>query len=324
MLLPLLESLENTDGILFVLDERLILPASWKPVGTLLIVHPGFFSRLNVEFQLRKLFTATSHALCMGNLPPLMAEGGKTTVFIQNCYLIDQLPLTGFPSLVRARIMMERWWLRFRAGSIDRFIVQTNSMALRLKKHLSRNADIIPFFQLPEVADSSVAIEKTQYDYLYVASGEPHKNHKVLIQAWVDLAKIGQFPSLCLTLDRHKFFELYDWIRMKTDQYDLHIKFKYDLSQNEVTQLYGKARALIYPSLFESFGLPLIEAAHAGLPVLAADLDYVHDVIIASATFDPNSPQDIASAVSKFTYNPASIPKPMSTPDQFLLSVFKK
>lgn len=64
--------------------------------------------------------------------------------------------------------------------------------------------------------------------------------------------------------------------------------------------MYEHAKALIYPSTFESFGLPLIEARHAGLTVLAPELDYVRDILDPEQTFDPDSPISIARAVKRF------------------------
>jgi glycosyltransferase involved in cell wall biosynthesis len=64
--------------------------------------------------------------------------------------------------------------------------------------------------------------------------------------------------------------------------------------------LYSSVDALIYPSKFESFGLPLIEAEQSGLPILAPELDYVRDVVIPEQTFDSGSATSIARAVKRF------------------------
>ena len=48
---------------------------------------------------------------------------------------------------------------------------------------------------------------------------------------------------------------------------------------NRLLSYYKSCRALLFPSYIESFGLPLVEAAGAGLPVLVTDLPYARDVI---------------------------------------------
>jgi glycosyltransferase involved in cell wall biosynthesis len=54
---------------------------------------------------------------------------------------------------------------------------------------------------------------------------------------------------------------------------------------------------LIFPSLAESFGLPLLEAANAGCKILAADLAYVYDIIVPTDVFNPLEVESILLAV---------------------------
>ena len=63
---------------------------------------------------------------------------------------------------------------------------------------------------------------------------------------------------------------------------------------------YRRVKALIYPSFFECFGIPMIEAKNFDLPIIAAELDYVRDLIKPAETFDPSSPRSIARAVKRF------------------------
>jgi glycosyltransferase involved in cell wall biosynthesis len=64
------------------------------------------------------------------------------------------------------------------------------------------------------------------------------------------------------------------------------------------------ADALIYPSILESYGLPLLEARAAGLPLITGELDYVRDIVDPEETFDPASPLSIARAVKRFMGRP--------------------
>jgi glycosyltransferase involved in cell wall biosynthesis len=62
--------------------------------------------------------------------------------------------------------------------------------------------------------------------------------------------------------------------------------------------LYGGADALIFPSLFEGFGLPIIEAQAVGIPVAAAGVSSIPEVAgDAALLFDPHDTQDMASAM---------------------------
>jgi glycosyltransferase involved in cell wall biosynthesis len=54
---------------------------------------------------------------------------------------------------------------------------------------------------------------------------------------------------------------------------------------------------VIFPSLFESFGLGLVEAVQYKLPVISSNLDYVFEVIEPSLIFDPFDVQSISNAL---------------------------
>ena len=68
-------------------------------------------------------------------------------------------------------------------------------------------------------------------------------------------------------------------------------------SIDEIRNLYKSCNYLIFPSLTESFGLPLIEAASSGCKIISSDLPYVYCVINPSITFNPNSIEDILKAL---------------------------
>lgn len=57
------------------------------------------------------------------------------------------------------------------------------------------------------------------------------------------------------------------------------IIFEGVLAYQALLSLYKSMRALLFPSFIESFGLPLIEAASAGIPIVVSDLPYSRDVI---------------------------------------------
>jgi glycosyltransferase involved in cell wall biosynthesis len=160
------------------------------------------------------------------------------------------------------------------------------------------------------------------HDFVYVSSGEQHKNHRTLLHAWALLADRGCRPSLCLTLDPTQFPDLVKWIERHSRENDLNVLNIGAVGFDEIHALYVKSKALIYPSLFESFGLPLLEATQAGLPVIAGELDYVRDLIEPSQTFDPTSAVSIARAVERHLGIPGRQVHP-STPEEFIDDIFQ-
>lgn len=311
LLLSLLRALSNTESIA-IIDQRLRLPSDPPDSIQILRVQPTVRGRLLAEKTLASVSRPEDTVLCFGNLPPLFGNRGKVSVFLQNRYLLRRRNTKGLDIIQRLRIELERLWLRSFLGKAD-LIVQTDSMAREAVAvlHNSR-VKVMPF--VPTQLGSPCATEPLppKYDFLYVASGEPHKNHRRLVEAWELLGAAGLFPSLCLTLDEVKDDELIEWIFNKASASELRIVNTGNVSATEIEKLYAESGALIYPSLFESFGLPLIEASNSGLPLVAAELDYVRDVSNPVQTFEPNSAVSIARAVKRHLGHHAAFIHPTS------------
>lgn len=304
LLLSLLTAARNQVDVKTLLDERLQLPDALIEGITSIRVRRSSFGRLAGEWKLRGLAGEGDIVVCFGNLPPLFKLKSKVIVFLQNRYLVDKVSLTKWPLLVKMRILAERIWLKQRVKHAHRVLVQTPSMQRQAKAFLGRQAEVTPFFghagnYNQGQAGKSIA-NTTAYDFVYVASGEPHKNHLRLIETWKILAAEGLFPSLCLTVPEQQYPEVVDYIKRSSTEYGLRIGNVNASSTPEIEALYQKSRAVLYPSMLESFGLPLIEAREAGLPIIASELDYVRDVVDPHETFDPRSPVSIARAVKRY------------------------
>ena len=306
LLEAILKSLPSDIKSIIQLDRRSLLPEGKLKEVQVRQVKPFVVHRLVAERWLSNNVESEDVVLCFGNLPPLYKLRGVVVVFVQNRYLVDDVKLDGFSLKTRLRIWVERFWLSGRMENADEFIVQTPTMKILLD---ARTKGKIPVRILPFLASHDGYARKfislkmpkeNKIGFIYVASGEPHKNHRQLIEAWCLLAREGLFPSLKLTLDRVHFAELCSWMEQKVEQCRLNVENVGSLPHSQIKQMYDCAGALIYPSTFESFGLPLVEARQAGLPVLASELDYVRDVLDPEQTFDPESAVSIARAVKRF------------------------
>jgi glycosyltransferase involved in cell wall biosynthesis len=72
------------------------------------------------------------------------------------------------------------------------------------------------------------------------------------------------------------------------------------IGRDELFGLYARARAVVFPSLFEGFGMPVLEAMAAGIPVACSDIPPLREVAEESALlFDALKDDDIASAVQR-------------------------
>lgn len=268
-------------------------------------VKPTIPSRILAEIKLFFLQSRYTEILCLNCLPPLLPIFTNTTIIAQNRLLFDKKYIFLFPMLSRIRIFLETLWVRFCHRKQYKYIVPTESMK-RLALDLLGNDTrivVIPFtLNNPIIKKTNSGNKKFQF--VYVASGEPHKNHKNLLEAWKLLSEEGIKPSLALTVNiktHSKLAELIEWYKK---EFSLKISNLGELTKKQVTDLYSNSETLIFPSLVESFGLPLMEAQQMGLPIIASDLDYVKDISNPQATFDPESQVSIARAIKNFAYKP--------------------
>ena len=210
--------------------------------------------------------------------------------------------MKGLPFLAKARLTFEKWAFHIYLKNADNYFVQNLVMKnLLLKLGFSDNAvRVMPYKNLDPI--EIIDTEKEADSFIYVASDEPHKNHNNLVEAWRILAKEGVKPILYLTIDNET--KLYNNIQDLVEQYGLKIRIKTKLTRDELLAYYQKVEALIYPSYFECFGIPIVEAQNFDLPIIAAELDYVRDLVDPVETFDPTSPRSISRAVMRFLGHP--------------------
>lgn len=280
-------------------------------------------SRLSAELCLRKRTGIGDTVFCFHGLPPLLLNNGNVVVFLQNRLYLGRINWSGYSLRTRLRLTFERFVSRTFRHRVAEYIVQTPSMRRAVLQWHGATATasnappavrMLPFVdalhnppRLPEAVPA--------WDFVYVADGEAHKNHRVLLEAWRLLAQDGLWPSLAMTLSpRDKVLKLE--LEAVALQAKLRVQDLGQMPHQDVLHLYGAAKALIFPSTSESFGLPLIEAAHLGLPILAPELDYVRDVCVPAQTFDPASPVSIARAVKRFLDVPEA-PLRLRTPHEF-------
>lgn len=283
-------------------------------------------ARLYAELQLFRQCSSEDMVLCFHGLPPLFPLRGRVAVFVQNRILFESGSLEAYPLLTRIRLFIERIWLRRMRSHGKRYLVQTSSMAVAARKCLGLDVDIVeqafvPKENLDFPENNSIPVVKRK-DFLYVSSGEAHKNHTNLLEAWRLLAEAGLKPSLTLTVSPDAYPFLVSEIARYVRQFGLNIVNEGHVPKDHIHSLYLSSTALIFSSSLESFGLPLIEASQLGLPVIAPELDYVRDVIQPAETFDPSSPLSISRAVRRFLRQPEPAVR-IGSVEEFLAEVLR-
>jgi glycosyltransferase involved in cell wall biosynthesis len=132
---------------------------------------------------------------------------------------------------------------------------------------------------------------------LFPAQTWPHKNHLALLQSLAVLRREGlRVPLVCTGhANRHAASIRREARRLKVADDLVLLGF---VPADDLRALYRLATLLVFPSLFEGGGFPIIEAFTEGLPVVCAAstslLEYAGD---AAVLFDPGSPASMADAI---------------------------
>ena len=147
-----------------------------------------------------------------------------------------------------------------------------------------------------------LSLERNHY-FLYPANFWQHKNHELLLTAF-EMA-IGDGLPLKMKLvctgaptERQKFL-----IGMASSMgLAERVIFPGYLPNNELAEVLSNSAGMIFPSLYEGFGLPVIEAMAAGIPVACSNTRALPEITSdAALLFNPDNPEEIAQAILSLT-----------------------
>lgn len=130
--------------------------------------------------------------------------------------------------------------------------------------------------------------------FLYVGNFYPHKNVDRLLLTFQKL----KTPLQLVLVGPKNYFSEQTIATIKKLGLDEKIKVYLNAPTDNLVFFYRHASAFIFPSLAEGFGLPLIEAAHFGLPIVASDIPVFHELLQDGyLSFNPRSTEDIAAKI---------------------------
>jgi glycosyltransferase involved in cell wall biosynthesis len=250
--------------------------AGCRNIEFLQLPHGGTFLRLFVYFPIliRKIKPDYSHFQYVA--PPLMH--GKSIITMHDVLFLD-FPKQ-FPLLYR--------WIRggafkyfARKASILTTVSNYSQMRIsncfgisKSKIHVVSNAvsDDMMISGSRETAVANVAKTwRIQNFILYVGRIEPRKNHQLLVKAYRELDLYTQGIHLVFTgkMDIHNG-ELEREVHRLSDDQKLGLHFFENVDDISLQQFYRACRLFVFPSFGEGFGIPLLEAAANGAPVLSS------------------------------------------------------
>jgi glycosyltransferase involved in cell wall biosynthesis len=165
------------------------------------------------------------------------------------------------------------------------------------------------FWVAPKEEDTARVRERYQLDHgfvLYVGNIKPHKNLVRLIEAFDQLRQDGGFSDLKLLIIGDEISRL-PALRRAVHSHKLHkqVRFLGYLPDETLAILYRLAAVFVFPSLYEGFGLPPLEAMASGTPVVTSNVSSLPEVAgDAAVLVDPYDPQSIVDGIRRVLTDP--------------------
>ncbi|UTF59569.1 glycosyltransferase family 1 protein [Gilvimarinus sp. DA14] len=227
---------------------------------------------------------------------------------------IHDLAWAKVPETLRSSTrVLDRTLMSRSARQAERVITVSNATAQDVAKHwpetqprtqvIHAAAEALP--PPGRLQDYAPALEKQHY-FLFVGTPEPRKNLPRLLEAYAKACHAQpDFPSLAIAGGQGWGGE-----NLEAQITDLKISGRVHLlgqvSDTMLATLYANALCLVMPSLYEGFGLPIVEALQHGLPILTANLSSMPEVAGAAGLLvDPLEPDSIANGLQRVALDKA-------------------
>ncbi len=245
------------------------------------------------------------------NVPVLPVKAGKKIVIIHDVY-----HLAFYGRLTGLQKLYAKYMIRKAVKNSDSVITVSKFSKSEIVKYTGvdetkisvvycgLNKDVFKDFYN---GDYSGLIQKYKLPdkfFLFVSNIKPHKNLYNLLAAFLEILEkdekykivvVGEYKKL-ITADKD-VFKLLD----KSPKLKRNTVFTGYISRQELNALYRMAFALVFPSLYEGFGLPPLEAMICGCPVIAASTASIPEACgDAALYFDPYNVHDIKEKLELF------------------------
>lgn len=236
--------------------------------------------------------------LVLGDLPIRVVR--KQVVFVHTPFLIGGSSGSSLYPRLKARLL--RAIFRSNLASTGAVIVQTDAMRTQLLgvyPELSGRIFVVGQ-PAPQWLLGAPRREIVQRDgglrLFYPAAGYSHKNHALIREMAAELDPRGPIETIRVTVDQPG-----------GEEKSSSLQYLGQLDPEQMVREYLACDALLFPSLDESYGLPLVEAMYLGLPIVVADKPYAHALCGDGAIyFDPNSSQSMLAAIEQLAAELAS------------------
>lgn len=193
----------------------------------------------------------------------------KTVIFSQNA--LPFVNIKGYNFFYKLKLLLQK---KAQISSIKKFkkvIFVSKFQKSLIKKNLSNfkiNNKVI-YHGINDKIKRKKKYKNRYKKFLYVSQINFYKNQINLINAFNNLIRKGY--KIKLDCFGHNHIDLF--LKNK------YIKISKSINQEKINKIYHKYDAFIFPSLVESFGLPILEAARSGLPICCSNLNVFKEIL---------------------------------------------
>jgi glycosyltransferase involved in cell wall biosynthesis len=165
---------------------------------------------------------------------------------------------------------------------------------------LAAAAHFRPVHDAEKIGDARRRYAIPEGDYLLsIANLEPRKNLSHLIHSFLELCAAQPDRDLSLVLVGSKGWMYEDILAVSSNSvFSSRVIFTGHIPDADLSTIYSGAVAFVYPSLYEGFGLPPLEAMQCGVPVITSNTTSLPEVVgDAAITVDPSDGDALCDAI---------------------------
>lgn len=242
----------------------------------------------------------------------------RNSLYFSPLYRKQILPQKRFGQ--KAGFFLRRWLICLSAYAADKLVVPSQSMLDDLSRAVSlpnSKTAVNPYgtflekFSPAKDSAGSNRAKTPEVVFLYVTHYADYKNFSTVLEGFAKLKRAGVEPFRFITTADPEHFNSASSVSYREDirlfqHEELRGKVKCVGAEayGRIQALYHRSDILLFASLAESFGHPLVEAMAAGVAILASDIP-VHREICGDAAlyFDPLGPDDLAEKMQRLMEN---------------------
>ncbi len=251
---------------------------------------------------------------CLGNTAPLFLSSSVRLVLS----IMDVMFLQTGAFVPKPTTRYQRWGRLYRAFFVP-FVARRSKQIITISEfsrqdishlifginpnqlcvtHLSCDPIFHNSLFITENFDACIA-EIVCHPFIFCLGAEdPRKNTLRLVNAYLKLLKTNVISENLVISGYANWDHSEAYFAVKEAGAEHRVKFLGFITINELSQLYRKATVFVYPSLYEGFGIPILEAFSSGCPVIASNVTSIPEVGgDAALYFDPWNESEITTTL---------------------------